>query len=104
MDLKSMLKSQNMIVTLVTAFLSNTQKRMGDDVGIKPGSEMLEAAKIAQEVNAEIALIDRNIQVTLKRTISGMSLKEKLTFIWELLHSYIMGDDGDEESFEAEER
>jgi pheromone shutdown-related protein TraB len=62
----------------------------------------LEAAKIAQEVNAEIALIDRNIQVTLKRTISGMSLKEKLTFIWELLHSYIMGDDGDEESFEEE--
>jgi pheromone shutdown-related protein TraB len=102
MDLKSMLKSQNMIVTLVTAFLSNTQKRMGDDVGIKPGSEMLEAAKIAQEVNAEIALIDRNIQVTLKRTISGMSLKEKLTFIWELLHSYIMGDDGDEEAFEEE--
>ncbi|HII08433.1 MAG TPA: hypothetical protein HA355_02460, partial [Methanosphaera sp.] len=88
-DLKTLLKSSNMIVTLVTAFLSSTQKRMGEDVGVKPGSEMLEAAKIAKEVNAEVALIDRNIQTTLKRTINGMTLKEKLTFIWELLRSYV---------------
>ena len=101
MDLKSMLKSSNLIVTLVTAFLSNTQKKMGDDVGVKPGSEMLEAARIAQEVNADVALIDRNIQITLKRTINGMSLKEKLTFVWELLTSYFSGDE-DEDSFEEE--
>lgn len=100
-DLKSILKSSNMIVTLVTAFLSNTQKRMGEDVGVKPGSEMLEAAKIAKEVNAEVALIDRNIQITLKRTINGMTLREKLTFAWELIVSYFSGED-DEESFEEE--
>ncbi|RAP46624.1 MAG: conjugal transfer protein TraB [Methanosphaera sp. rholeuAM6] len=93
LDLKSMLKSSNMIVTLVTAFLSNAQKRMGEDVGVKPGSEMLEAAKIAQEVNADVALIDRNIQITLKRTIQGMSLKEKITFLWEFTVSYFSGDD-----------
>ena len=101
MDLKSLLKSSNLIVTLVSAFLSNTQKKMGDDVGVNPGSEMLEAAKIAQEVNADVALIDRNIQVTLKRTINGMSLKEKLKFLWELLTSYFSEDDVEEE-FEAE--
>lgn len=100
-DLKSVLKSSNLVVTLVTAFLSNTQKRMGEDVGVKPGSEMLEAAKIAKEVNADVALIDRNIQITLKRTINGMSLKEKLTFVWELLTSYFSGDE-DEETIEEE--
>ncbi|MBE6486524.1 MAG: TraB/GumN family protein [Methanosphaera stadtmanae] len=101
MDLKSILKSSNLIVTLVTAFLSNAQKRMGENVGVKPGSEMLEAAKIAQEVNAEIALIDRNIQVTLKRTINGMSLKEKLTFLYEVVVSFIFGDE-EEEAVEEE--
>lgn len=101
MDLKSMLKSSNLIVTLVTAFLSNAQKKMGSEVGVKPGSEMLEAAKIAQEVNADVALIDRNIQITLKRTINGMSLKEKLTFLWELLTSYFSGEE-DEGMFEEE--
>ena len=100
-DLKTLLKSSNMIVTLVTAFLSNTQKRMGEDVGVKPGSEMLEAAKIAKQVNAEVALIDRNIQITLKRTINGMTLREKLTFVWELLTSYFSGEE-DEETIEEE--
>lgn len=104
MDLKSILKSSNLIVTLVTAFLSNAQKRMGEDVGVKPGSEMLEAAKIAQEVNAEVALIDRNIQVTLKRTINGMSLKEKLTFLYEFIVSYIFGNDEEENMEEEIER
>lgn len=101
MDLKTLLKSSNLIVTLVTAFLSNTQKRMGEDVGVKPGSEMLEAARIAKEVNADVALIDRNIQITLKRTINGMTLKEKLTFIYELVVSYLFGND-EEESIEEE--
>ena len=101
MDLKTLLKSSNLAVTLVTAFLSNAQKRMGEDVGVKPGSEMLEAAKIANEVNAEVALIDRNIQITLKRTINGMSLKEKVTFLWEFIVSYIFGNE-EEESIEDE--
>ena len=101
MDLKSILKSSNLIVTLVTAFLANAQKRMGEDVGVKPGSDMLEAAKIAKEVNADVALIDRNIQITLKRTINGMSLKEKLTFLWELVASYLF-DNNEEESIEDE--
>lgn len=101
-DLKTLLKSSNLIVTLVTTFLAHTQRKMGDDVGVKPGSEMLEAAKIAKEVNAEIALIDRNIQITLKRTINGMTLKEKLTFVWELITSYFSGDDEEEGSFEEE--
>ncbi|RAP53108.1 MAG: conjugal transfer protein TraB [Methanosphaera sp. rholeuAM270] len=101
-DLKTMLKSSNLLVTLVTTFLAHTQRKMGDDVGVKPGSEMLEAAKIAREVNAEVALIDRNIQVTLKRTINGMTLKEKLSFVWELLTSYLSGEDDDDSSFEEE--
>lgn len=101
LDLKSVLKSSNMMVTLVSAFLAHSQKKMGEEVGVKPGSEMLEAAKIAQEVNAEVALIDRNIQITLKRTIKGMTLREKISFIWELLKAYISGEDMEEE-FEEE--
>lgn len=100
-DLKSLLKSSNLTVTIVSAFLSHMQKKMGEEVGVKPGSEMLEASKIAREVNADIALIDRNIQTTLKRTISGMSLKEKLSFVWDLIKSFIFSDDEDE-SFKEE--
>ena len=96
-DLKKILKGSNLTVTLVTSFLSSMQKKMGEDVGVKPGSEMLEAYHVAREVNADVALIDRNIQVTLKRTIKGMSIKEKLTFVWQLLLSFIVGDDDEED-------
>lgn len=96
-DLKKILKGSNIVVTLVSSFLSSSQRRMGEEVGVDPGSEMLEAYHIARQVNADVALIDRNIQVTLKRTINGMSIKEKLTFAWELLKSFIMGEDMEED-------
>ncbi len=96
-DLKKMLKGSNLIVTLVTSFLSSSQRKMGEEVGVDPGSEMLEAYHIARQVNADVALIDRNIQVTLKRTINGMSLREKLTFGWELLKSFFIGDEMEED-------
>lgn len=96
-DLKKMLKGSNLVVTLVSSFLASSQKRMGEEVGVDPGSEMMEAFMIANEVNADVALIDRNIQVTLKRTINGMSLREKITFSWELLKSFILGEDMEED-------
>lgn len=92
-DLKNMLKDSNLIVMIVSSFLSSMQRRMGAEVGVSPGSEMLEAAKIAQEVNADIALIDRDIQITLKRTINGMSFREKLSFGWEILKSYFVSEE-----------
>ncbi len=96
-DIREILRTSNLTVTLVNIFLSSMQRRMGQEVGVKPGSEMLEAIKIAYEVNADIALIDRNIQVTLKRTIDGMSLREKLSFVWDLFLSLFMDDEDEEE-------
>lgn len=96
-DLKTMLKDSNLIVMIVSSFLSSMQRRMGAEVGVSPGSEMLEAAKIAQEVNADIALIDRDIQITLKRTINGMSFREKLSFGWEILKSYFISEEESED-------
>lgn len=96
-DLKTFLKSSNLTVTIVTALLSHMQAKMGDEVGVKPGSEMLEAIEIAQEVNADIALIDRNIQITLKRTLNAMTFREKLKFGWTLLKSLFMEEEDTEE-------
>ncbi len=101
-DLKTILKSSNLTVTIVNALLANMQSKMGEDVGVNPGSEMIEAIKIAHEVNADIALIDRDIQVTLKRTINGMKLREKLSFVWDIILSFIFYDKDDDEEFKEE--
>lgn len=63
---------------LSNIMLSNFQKQLGDKVGTAPGSEMMEAIRVANENNATIVLADRNVQTTLKRAFNLMSMGEKL--------------------------
>ncbi len=67
---------------LIHWLLSYVQKKIGADMGIKPGAEMLAAIEKAKQIEARIALVDRDIQITLQRLWSGMTLfeKAKITF------------------------
>jgi pheromone shutdown-related protein TraB len=47
--------------------LASFQRRLGKDLGVKPGEEMLAAIQISQEMGIPYSLCDRNIQVTLRR-------------------------------------
>ncbi|MDP1552280.1 MAG: TraB/GumN family protein, partial [Methanobacteriaceae archaeon] len=80
--------------------LTYMQRRIGDDLGVKPGSEMMVAVEAAEEVGAKIALIDRDINLTLKRTINAMSFMEKTKFLFGLLSSLI-GKDEEIENIES---
>jgi pheromone shutdown-related protein TraB len=57
------------------------QQKLGDVVGIKPGSDMLRAVQLAQQNNKKIALIDRDIKITLTRLSKAIWWKEKLNFV-----------------------
>ncbi len=78
---------------LVSGFLSYMQKKIGDEVGVKPGAEMLAAIEAAEEVGANVALIDRDIQITLKRALNQMSLWEKMKFAYGLIASFFTSDE-----------
>src|SRR3989344_5511664 len=43
-------------------------KKLGQHVGVMPGSEMLQAMKLAQKHKIPVALIDQNIEVTLRNS------------------------------------
>ncbi|MGA2977344.1 MAG: TraB/GumN family protein [Spirochaetia bacterium] len=47
--------------------LSSFQRRLGKDLGVKPGEEMLAAIQVCQEMGIPFSLCDRNIQITLRR-------------------------------------
>ncbi len=72
---------------LLNILLSNLQKQLGAKVGVQPGSEMMVAIKKSQENKIPIRLLDRNVNVTLKRAFKTMTLREKLR----LGSSIIMG-------------
>lgn len=75
----------------INLLLANFQRKIGDELGIKPGSEMMEALKIAEEKNIKVALIDRDIQVTLRRAWRIMSFFEKIKLFFYLLYDFVFG-------------
>ncbi|CAD7773705.1 MAG: TraB family protein [Candidatus Methanoperedenaceae archaeon GB50] len=65
--------------------LSYVQKKIGTEMGVEPGTEMLSAIEKAEEIGAQIALVDRDIQITLQRFWSKMKLFEKIKMIFALI-------------------
>lgn len=93
LNIREIIKSDQLTMFLVSSFLSYMQKKIGDDVGVKPGAEMMAAIEAAEEVGANIALIDRDIQITLKRALNQMSLWEKMKFAYGLIASFFTSDE-----------
>ena len=81
-DILKLIKEGNVGLFLVHTILANFQKDIGEKFGIKPGSEMKKAVDLAIIYNKPISLIDRPINITLKRALKSMSLKEKLSFLY----------------------
>jgi len=99
-SVSDIIKGDNIGLFLISGLLTYMQKKIGSDLGVKPGAEMLAAIEAAEEVEAKIALIDRDINLTLKRAMSAMSFMEKAKFVFGLLASLFQKDEelGDIES------
>ena len=83
-------------LVMLQSLLAAEQRKMGLDEGEQPGAELLAAVKTAEEANLEVALIDRDIQTTLRRAWKRMKFFEKVKILWSLL-----GDDEDEDAPEV---
>lgn len=63
------------------------EKKLGNMVGVPPGSEMKKAAEIAGKVKANLALIDEDIEKVLKRFSKRVTWREKGRFVKDILFS-----------------
>ncbi len=70
------------------AIASFLQRKIGKLVGIEPGSEMKAAITAARKANAKIALIDRSIEITMRRLSQSISWKERLRFVADALSGF----------------
>jgi pheromone shutdown-related protein TraB len=84
-NIKEMLSSGKFYYFLLNWLLAYVQKKIGADTGTKPGAEMLSAIEKAEKSGARVALIDRDIQVTLGRFWNKMSFLEKLKLFGSLV-------------------
>ncbi|WP_042705108.1 TraB/GumN family protein [Methanomicrobium mobile] len=96
-EMDDIIKGGNFNETLVQWMLAYIQRKIGMDVGIEPGAEMLAAINEAESRQIPVALADRDIRITLSRFWRGMTVLEKLRLIYALMGTIISGKGDDEE-------
>jgi len=84
-EAKDLIKGNKPFELLVYWLLSYLQTKMGDRFGIEPGAEMMAAVDAAEEREIPLALVDRDINVTVARLWAKMSFWEKLKFVGALV-------------------
>ncbi|MFA5101650.1 MAG: TraB/GumN family protein [Candidatus Thermoplasmatota archaeon] len=99
----ALIKSNNAYFMLAQTFLSSIQRRLGKEYGVEPGSEMIAAMQEAEKNHLPVALIDRDITVTLKRAWRMMGTREKFRVVWEFLKAMIGYDEEELEELDLKE-
>ncbi len=92
MDIYKVVRQGKSHMFIANILLSNFQRRLGDELGTKPGAEMIQAINDAGD--ATIELLDRDINITFKRAWMKMSLREKLKILYSILFSFLEENEG----------
>ena len=87
--IKDILSEGKVYYYVIQWLLAYMQKKIGEDMGVKPGAEMLAAIEEAEIIGANVALIDRDIHVTLQRFWGKMKFMEKIKMIGSLVGGLI---------------
>jgi len=75
------------LFSLIGAYV---EKKLGQEVGIAPGSEMIKAIELAKKNKIQIMLIDQDIEVTLRRFSKEFSWKERFRFLWDIIKAFVL--------------
>ncbi len=77
LDLKEIIKKKQLSTLLVNLILSSYQKKLGMQLGVMPGSELLQATREAEKHSIPVSLCDRDVRVTLRRAWHQTSFLKK---------------------------
>jgi pheromone shutdown-related protein TraB len=91
LDIFKVIREGKSLYLLAHLALTAYQRRMGAALGVKPGAELLAAVEAAKAAGSEVALVDRDIHITLKRTWANIGLWKRSMLMSSLLVGF--GDD-----------
>ncbi|CAK8711913.1 Conjugal transfer protein TraB [Candidatus Electrothrix gigas] len=97
LDLKQIIRKKQLSTLLVNLVLASYQKKLGGKLGIQPGTELLTAAKTAEQYKIPVELCDRDVRITLRRAWKSTSLWKKFYMMATLLASLFDNTELDEE-------
>lgn len=94
LDIFKVIREGKTLYLLAHLGLASYQRRMGAALGVKPGAELLAAVEAGRENGTRVELIDREINLTLKRTWANLGLWKRSL----LLSSLVVGEDDKEQT------
>ena len=100
LDIFQVLREGKAALLLSSFLMHSFQRRIAQRFGIEPGAEMRAAIAQARDRGARLELIDRDIQISLKRTWSSLGFWQRAKVMAQLTGSIFVGDDLDEEDIE----
>lgn len=99
-DIFKVIKDRKTTLLLMNLAISSFQRRMAKQFDIKPGQEMIQGIASAEEVDAELVLADRDIQITFSRIWRGIGLKGKALLLSQVFFSIFSNETISEEELE----
>lgn len=100
LDLFSLIRQRKGGFLFASLLLSSYQRRIGEQWGIEPGAEMKTALGIARDQKREVACIDRELTVTLRRTGQALGWWQRLLMFSGMLASLFSREQITEEEVE----
>jgi pheromone shutdown-related protein TraB len=97
LDVFKVVREGRTLYLLAHLALASYQRRIGENLGVKPGAELLAAVEAAQASGIPVELIDREINITLKRTWRNLGLWKRSLLVSSLLVGFDTGDDPSDE-------
>ena len=101
LDIVKVIREGKVFLVLANLMLASFQKRMGQNIGVKPGDEMLAAIKTAEEMDIATSMVDRPVQTTLRRAWAKNGFMGKMGLLASLLASAFSKEEIDESEIEA---
>ena len=86
-DIFSVIKSGRAYVLMAQLALSTFQKQLAEEFRIRPGEEMHRAMSVCKETGTEIALVDRDVRITLKRAWAKAGFWSSIKMLFSVLLS-----------------
>ena len=87
LDVTKVLREGKGFLLIANIVLGSFQRRLGNELGVKPGEEMLAAINTAREMGIAYSLCDREVKLTLQRAWASCGLWSKCKLLATLLSS-----------------
>ncbi len=100
LNIREVLRERKGFLLLANLVLSSFQRRLGLEMGVTPGEEMLTAIRVSREEGIPVSLCDRDIQVTLRRAWSRSGFWGKNKMLAAMLSSVFSREKLDPEEIE----